>query len=315
MANIYQLPTQLPGTVGIYPNFKYMVVGDNLATLTAAGYLNPDNLQGFIVSTKDVLQVLYSFDKNTGAGTFGVFTVSKSGGVITLVEDINEGNVVLPSTSNTLSYFTNTAGKIASATFLVVDNDASTLQVDGTLLTYKDNATSFRLKGPSSPNDPSAGADVQSYSGIFYHDSYSDFGVLKTRATYGANVEMDLVLQAPRALLLIAYDGTQTDGVIKMASQTDIEIAPRSSGVVAATNYANFDALTTGSVDNASAITLNTHVNHLYFQEGKTTQAIVVPNLANASVTNLTTGVLIYDSSANKLMVYTGAGFETITSA
>ena len=229
-----------------------------------------------------------------------------SGSDYSLVQISSPGDVVLPTTADTLIASLDTAGTLGNTTDPVTNY--------GTLIIYKDNATSFRLKGPSSPNDPSAGADVQTYSGIFYNDSYSNFGVLKTRASYGANAEMDLVLQAPRGLLLIAYDGTQSDGVIKMASQTGIEFAPRSSAVSAPGNYAYFDNLDE-TVDSGAAVSLHTSANHLYLQYGKTTQAIVLPTVANASVANLVDGILIYDTGTNKLMVYANGGWETVTSS
>ena len=49
-ANIYQLPTQLVGTSGIEPNFKFMVTGDSLDVITTPGYLNQIDLQSNPVS-------------------------------------------------------------------------------------------------------------------------------------------------------------------------------------------------------------------------------------------------------------------------
>ena len=95
------------------------------------------------------------------------------------------------------------------------------------LVGYKDNATCLRTRGPSSPNDPSAGADVQSYMGIFYNDAYVGTGNLRTRAVFGANIEMDLELQAPRQLRLSAVDNTQTDGQIWMGSRNNVVINTR----------------------------------------------------------------------------------------
>ena len=45
MPTIYQLPIQQPAMVGVFPNQKFAVFGDNLATITTAGYLNSFNLE------------------------------------------------------------------------------------------------------------------------------------------------------------------------------------------------------------------------------------------------------------------------------
>lgn len=85
MSNIYQVPTQIPGTVGVAPNQKFCVFGDNLATVTTAGYLNQIDLQSNPVSTTDVICAFYNFDLNTSVGIYAEFSVAINGqGVITL---------------------------------------------------------------------------------------------------------------------------------------------------------------------------------------------------------------------------------------
>ena len=93
VASIYQLPTQLVGTVRVEPNFKYMVVGDSLATITATGYLNQIDLQSTPVSPTDVLQVLYNYSGTANSGTFGVFSVTVVNGIITL-NSLSRGSTV-----------------------------------------------------------------------------------------------------------------------------------------------------------------------------------------------------------------------------
>lgn len=111
-ANIYQLPTQLTGTSGVFPNFKFMVTGDNSATITTAGYMN-GVVGGSPIVAADVLQVLYSFNPDTGSGTYGVFTVSISNGVITLAYQGGAGEVVLPTIANHIATYTNVTGTIS----------------------------------------------------------------------------------------------------------------------------------------------------------------------------------------------------------
>lgn len=114
MPTIYQLPTQQPATVGIFPNIKSAVFGDNLATITTAGYLNSVNLESNPISPTDILQVLYSFNNVSNTGTFGMFTVTiSSSGVITLVEWTGTSGIVLPTIANHIATYTNTAGTLS----------------------------------------------------------------------------------------------------------------------------------------------------------------------------------------------------------
>jgi hypothetical protein len=118
MALIYQFPVPIPVTNGNYPQFKFAVFGDNLVTVTAAGYLNAASISaGVPLSNADVVMALYSFNPNTSTGSFGIFTVSiaASNGQITLTAWGNPGDVVLPTTANYLAHFTNTSGTLSSA--------------------------------------------------------------------------------------------------------------------------------------------------------------------------------------------------------
>lgn len=300
---------EFAGQVGMQPSFPRIFTSDSLATITTTGWI--DNKQTpRPLTTTDVVQIMYAFNEDTQTGIYQEFTVAVNDGVTTLTEYVNPANIDLPTAANRLAYFTDTAGTLSAA-------DNADIMHIGTILAYKDNATSFRLRGPSSPNDPSAGAIVQTYSGIFYNDSYSNFGVLKTRASYGANVEMDLAIQSPRALLLIAQDGSQTDGVIKCASQTQVQFHTRYSAEQEGISYSYFDRTSTASTgdSNTSAVTLNTNSNHLYFQYGATTQAVVLPTIASGSLSGAVAGTLFYDTGTNKLMFYNGSGLETVTSS
>lgn len=117
MPTIYQLPIQQPAMVGVFPNMKFAIFGDNLATITTAGYLNQVSLQSNPISKTDVLQVIYSFNPQTQAGTYGVFTVSISNsGVITLVSWANPGDVLLPVVANRVAQFNGTTGQIYDGT-------------------------------------------------------------------------------------------------------------------------------------------------------------------------------------------------------
>lgn len=117
MPTIYQLPIQQPAMVGVFPNQKFAVFGDNLATITTAGYLNQVNLESNPLASTDILQVLYSFNPQSQAGTYGVFTVTISNsGVITLVAAVSPGDVLLPVVANRIAQFNGTTGQIYDGT-------------------------------------------------------------------------------------------------------------------------------------------------------------------------------------------------------
>jgi len=111
---ILQPPTQLAGTPGVQPNFKYMTTTDSYATITAAGYLNQPSLEVTPVSQGDVIQCLYAVSIPSGSSTYGVFTVSIAAGtgIITLVPWGGDSGVVLPTIANHIAVYTNTIGTI-----------------------------------------------------------------------------------------------------------------------------------------------------------------------------------------------------------
>ena len=113
MATVYQLPTQLPGSVGINPNFKFMVVGDNLATVTTAGYLNQVNLESYPLQSTDLISAFYNFNPVTQAGTYGLFGVAISNGVITLSQASFAGEVTLPTIPGHIATYTNVSGGLS----------------------------------------------------------------------------------------------------------------------------------------------------------------------------------------------------------
>ena len=124
MALIYQFPTPIPVTNGNYPQFKFAVFGDNLTSVTTAGYLNSSSIEaGIPLGNADVIMALYSFVPQTNTGSFGIFTVSiaASNGQITLTAWGNPGDVVLPTIANYIAHFTNTSGTLSSNAVNVIN--------------------------------------------------------------------------------------------------------------------------------------------------------------------------------------------------
>ncbi|TFG97531.1 hypothetical protein E4H12_08350, partial [Candidatus Thorarchaeota archaeon] len=154
-------------------------------------------------------------------------------------------------------------------------------EVDGTVIGYKDNATSMRVKGPSSTNDPAAGADVQSYAGIFYNVAYTNVGTLETRFITGGNLEMDVALQGPHQVQIAAVDDTQTDGQVWVASKTNVVFNMRADAEVASPNQLIFDRVSTGTTGaaNTSDVEVSVNAGNLVF-----TSPVVFPTMMTTPI-------------------------------
>lgn len=150
MPTIYQLPMQVPGMVGVFPNQKFAVFGDNLATVTTAGYLNQVNLESNPVAPTDIIQALYSFNNVTQSGTYATFTVTiSSSGVITLHEWSTPGAIVLPTIANHIATFTNTTGTISEDPATAISGGNIQAGLSGTagfLASFPSAATSGSLR-------------------------------------------------------------------------------------------------------------------------------------------------------------------------
>jgi hypothetical protein len=126
--------------VGVLPNQKFMVTGDSLATITTSGYLNQVSLESNPLANTDILQVLYAYNLQTTAGTYGLFTVSIDGtGTITLALADLTGGVTLPTILNHLVVSTNTSGQLGNLTGTAINNgsvQAGASGVAGTLISF-----------------------------------------------------------------------------------------------------------------------------------------------------------------------------------
>lgn len=145
---ILQFPAPLAGQVGVIGAIKYMTTTDNLATITTAGYLNNPDLAVYPIAASDILGVTYSFNTNTQSGSFELFSVSISGGVITLVAQPTTG-IVLPTIANHIATYTNTSGNLSEdpATAISGGNIQAGLSgTAGTLASFPSTALKGSLK-------------------------------------------------------------------------------------------------------------------------------------------------------------------------
>lgn len=112
---ILQFNSDTTGLVGdlVAPRRVTMVSTDDIATVTAAGYINAVVKSGKQVYPTDVVEALYDFDPATNVGTFAIFTLlydMTSGWTLDLWE--NPGDVLLPVTDGNISIFNGTTGQI-----------------------------------------------------------------------------------------------------------------------------------------------------------------------------------------------------------
>jgi len=173
------------------------------------------------------------------------------------------------------------------------DTFTSDVTVQGTIIGYKDNATSARVSGPQDASE--GGADVQSYSGIFHNVGYDTIGTLKTRFITGGNLEMDVVLISPHQLQLVAADNTQSDGQIYLASKTDIVFNMRAEAEDSAGAQLVFDRVSTGTTGsgNTSDVKISASVGNI--QLGSIP---VLPTFLKGALPAVAAGGMIYVSDA-----------------
>lgn len=145
---ILQAPQVLPGQVGVIGAIKYMVTTDSAATIQVAGYLNSIDLAVNPILASDILGVTYSYNQNTGHGSFSLFGVSISNGVITLTIIATTG-VTLPTIANHIAIYTNTSGTLSEDAATAINGgniQAGLSGTAGTLASFPATVTTGSLK-------------------------------------------------------------------------------------------------------------------------------------------------------------------------
>ena len=117
---ILDLPIILPAQVGTHPIIKRMVVSDNLATLTAAGFLNSSNLQSSSVSAGELIDVTYNADARTKAGPTVRCEVTIVANQVVLVPESNGYRTVSKVTAELAS---------GTSTYVVIDADLAATSI------------------------------------------------------------------------------------------------------------------------------------------------------------------------------------------
>jgi hypothetical protein len=196
------------------------------------------------------------------------------------------------------------------------------------IITYAENASSRALRGLSF-----VGASVQTYEGIYSNDQFDSPGVglLKTRMIYGSNEDVDIEVQGSHAVLISATDDAFGVGYVKVAANAGVQIMPYASGDTVPAQYlrvtrvseASFGAANTSEVGIQVGAKVGVTPGCLHLNLGSTTGAVGFPNLTQVqkqAITVKIVGSIVFDTTLNKLCVYTGeaggagTGWETITS-
>lgn len=98
------------GQVGVSPGDVALFTSDSLDTIVEAGYISNNTAAGPLLDT-DIVRCIYGYTTG-GGGTFGIFTVSVSNGISTLVPWVDDGNVLLPVTAGNFALYNNTTGQL-----------------------------------------------------------------------------------------------------------------------------------------------------------------------------------------------------------
>jgi len=166
-------PTTLTGEVGLKPVVKRMTSTDNLATITAAGYLNTNLNEGNDLKPSDLMLVIYNYDEVADTGDIDFFSVSISNGVISLAQDISGGNVTLPVVAGDFANFDGTTGKLKDSGFSASDATktkvvmANAAVIVDHIATYSDTAGTLADDAATAINGGNIQAGLDGTAGKF----------------------------------------------------------------------------------------------------------------------------------------------------
>ncbi|HEY2811757.1 MAG TPA: hypothetical protein VGJ00_10275 [Rhabdochlamydiaceae bacterium] len=306
MTSIIQFPVPIPVTNGNLPQFKFAIFGDNLATVTTAGYLTSAAIaSGIALSNADVIMALYSFNIQTQSGTFGIFTVSisSSTGQITLSQWANSGDAVLPTTANYLAHFTNTTGTISSAAGNVIQpgNISAGLAAGGTAGTL----ASFPATGSKGSLILAAVANTGNTNTTISNAAMGQASVISIPDPAGATA--DFVI-APAALVnnnLVKASGTA--GLVADAGIAASAVATYTGSTVIG-NLVKASS-TTGQITDA-AFALHAATTSAY-AGGGTSNAFTTTNMTASSIVTAT--ILTQTNTASIVKAVPGTNTLTVT--
>ncbi len=104
------ITTNVAGQIDVNPRRVKIITSATYAQVTTAGFLNSAAKQGDTIYPTDLFDVVYSYSKTSGSGTYQEFTCTIVAGLITLVPSVDLGNIVLPVVSGNVPSFDGTTG-------------------------------------------------------------------------------------------------------------------------------------------------------------------------------------------------------------
>ena len=138
------------GQVNQYITRWKLLCTDSLAVVTAAGYLNAENLMGYTMSPLDIIDCQYGFTGNAssyGTGTYVELlpTISHSNGTALITLNEVSGSGVPVSVANDIVIFSNATGGLADSGILisnaVLKNAANAMAAGSSIVLAKVNGT------------------------------------------------------------------------------------------------------------------------------------------------------------------------------
>lgn len=260
---ILSLQMDFPGQVGVSPRRGKMITTDNLATITAAGYLNNYSTIGQNFYPTDIIDVVYSYNQNSNSGTDDTFTLSISNGIITLVEYVDPGNVLLPVVADHIATFNGTTGQIKCDPATAINGGNIQAGLSGTagyLASFPSTASKGSLRVVAANN---AGNTITQITNA----SFGQASVLTIPDPAGATANFAI---APAALV--------NNNLVK-ASGTAGLVADAGIAASAVQLSANIKAAVTGNIGGAGAGPISVSVT------GMTASSVVVATIATSSNT------------------------------
>ena len=123
----------LLGQDGVTPRRVQLVTTDDLSTITTAGYLTEQGINPAFVYATDIFDVIYSYNTNTGTGTYIEMVPSIVAGVITLTGITGGSTIILPTIANHIATYTNTTGTLSEDPATAISGGNIQAGLSGTL--------------------------------------------------------------------------------------------------------------------------------------------------------------------------------------
>jgi hypothetical protein len=129
MALISVSSPQSAGLVGVNPYVIFIDTTDTYAVVTTAGYLTKQKQNGFVFSNEQMALVKTSDD---GVVWLQVSVTGTPPQIVSLVEPLSPGDVVLPTITNHIIASTNTTGTLANISATAINSGSLQAGLSGT---------------------------------------------------------------------------------------------------------------------------------------------------------------------------------------